>query len=120
VSRADSRVNQALSPVLVALRPDRPLMPDRRRITIRRQSGGGPLQLPRLYRCGLGGAGTALAGCLSVDSTGGMITSSCREAIWARYGLAVLAFGFADPGWYTNLHRSQLVEKLCIVEALSA
>jgi hypothetical protein len=48
VSRADSRVRQpALSPVLVALRPDRPLMPYRRRITIRRQSGGGPLLLPR-------------------------------------------------------------------------
>jgi hypothetical protein len=32
-------VNQALSPVLAAPRPDRPLMPYRRRITIRRQSG---------------------------------------------------------------------------------
>jgi hypothetical protein len=34
-------VNQALSPVLLALRPDRPLMPYRRRITMRWQSGGG-------------------------------------------------------------------------------
>ena len=34
-------VNQAPSPVLVALRSDRPLMPYRRRVTIRRQSGGG-------------------------------------------------------------------------------
>ena len=34
-------VHQAISPVLVALRSDRPLMPDRRRVTIRRQSGGG-------------------------------------------------------------------------------
>jgi hypothetical protein len=34
-------VNQAPSHVLVALRPARPLMPYRRRITIRRQSGGG-------------------------------------------------------------------------------
>ena len=40
-------VDQALSPVFVALRSDRPLMPYRRRITIRRQSGGGPLQFPR-------------------------------------------------------------------------
>jgi hypothetical protein len=39
-------VNQALSPVLVALRPHRPLMPDWRGITIRWQSGGGSLQLP--------------------------------------------------------------------------
>ena len=34
-------VDQALSPTLVARRSDRPLMPYRRRITIRRQSGGG-------------------------------------------------------------------------------
>ena len=40
-------VHQALSPVLVVLRSDRRLMPDRRRITIRRQSGGEPLQFPR-------------------------------------------------------------------------
>ena len=40
-------VNQAFSPVLVALRPQQPLTPHRRRITIRRQSGGGPLHLPR-------------------------------------------------------------------------
>jgi hypothetical protein len=33
-------------PVLVALRPDRPLMPYRRRITIRWQSGGGPGSFP--------------------------------------------------------------------------
>jgi len=39
-------VNQARWPVLVALRPHRPLMPYRRRITIRWQSGGGSLQLP--------------------------------------------------------------------------
>ena len=44
VSRAHSRyVHQAVSPALVALRKHRHLMPDRRRITIRRQSGGGPL-----------------------------------------------------------------------------
>ena len=34
-------VDQALSPVFVALRSDRALMPYRRRMTIRRQSGGG-------------------------------------------------------------------------------
>jgi hypothetical protein len=39
-------VHQALSPVLVALRSHRLLMPYRRRIIIRRQSGGGPLHLP--------------------------------------------------------------------------
>ena len=45
-------VNQALSPVLVALRKHRSLMPQRRRITIRRQSGGGHLHLPRSCRRG--------------------------------------------------------------------
>jgi hypothetical protein len=35
-------VNQVLSPVLVALRSHPPLMPYRRRVTIRWQSGGGP------------------------------------------------------------------------------
>ena len=40
-------VNQALSPVFVVLRSRPPLMPYRRRITIRWQSGGGPLRLPR-------------------------------------------------------------------------
>ena len=40
-------VHQAFLPVLVALQSDRPLMPYRRRIAIRRQSGGGPLQLPQ-------------------------------------------------------------------------
>jgi hypothetical protein len=39
--RVGMYVNQALSPVLVALRKHRSLMPQRRRITIRRQSGGG-------------------------------------------------------------------------------
>jgi hypothetical protein len=34
-------VHQALSPVIVVLRSDRPLTPDRRRITIRRSLGGG-------------------------------------------------------------------------------
>ena len=48
-------VNQALSPVLVALRKHRSLMPQCRRITIRRQSGGGPLHLPRSCRRGPGG-----------------------------------------------------------------
>jgi hypothetical protein len=43
-------VDQALSPALVARRSHRPLMPYRRRMTIRRQSGGGPLQLPRSSR----------------------------------------------------------------------
>ncbi len=43
-------VNQAFSPVLVVLRSHRSLMPQRRRITIRRQSGGGPLHLPRFIR----------------------------------------------------------------------
>jgi len=38
--------NQTFSPVLVALRSQPPLTPDQRRITIRRQSGGGPLHLP--------------------------------------------------------------------------
>jgi len=37
----------AVSPMLVVLPQDRPLMPYRRRITIRRQSSGGPLQPPR-------------------------------------------------------------------------
>jgi hypothetical protein len=46
-------VNQALSPVLVVRRKHRSLMPQRRRITIRRQSGGGPLHLPRSCRRGL-------------------------------------------------------------------
>jgi len=36
-------VNQAVSPVLVVLRSEPPLTPYRRRITIRRQPGGGPL-----------------------------------------------------------------------------
>ncbi len=40
-------VNQHVCPVLVALPAHQVLMPERRRITIRRQSGGGPLQLPR-------------------------------------------------------------------------
>jgi len=40
-------VDQALSPVLVVLSAHQVLMPERRRITIRRQSGGGPLQFPR-------------------------------------------------------------------------
>ena len=39
-------VNQAFSPVLVVLRSQPPLMPDRRRITIRWQSGGGPCTFP--------------------------------------------------------------------------
>jgi len=43
-------VDQALSPVLVVLPAHQVLMPERRRITIRRQSGGGPLQLPRSWR----------------------------------------------------------------------
>ena len=40
-------VDQGILPVLVVLRSQPPLMPYRRRITIRRQSGGGPLHLPR-------------------------------------------------------------------------
>jgi hypothetical protein len=43
-------VNQAHSPVLVALRKHRSLTPQRRRITIRWQSGGGPVHLPRSCR----------------------------------------------------------------------
>ena len=43
-------VNQAVSPEVVVLRPQPPLMPYRRRITIGRQSGGGPLHLPRSCR----------------------------------------------------------------------
>jgi hypothetical protein len=39
-------INQALLPVLVVLRPDRALMPYRRRITIWRQSGGGLCSFP--------------------------------------------------------------------------
>jgi hypothetical protein len=48
-------VNQAVSRVLVVLRSQPPLMPYRRRITIRRQSGWGSLHLPRSCPHGLGG-----------------------------------------------------------------
>jgi hypothetical protein len=39
-------VNQHVYPVLIVLPAYQVLMPERRRITIRRQSGGGPLHLP--------------------------------------------------------------------------
>lgn len=42
----DVYINQAFSPVLVALRSESPLTPYRRCILIRRQSGEGPLHLP--------------------------------------------------------------------------
>ena len=44
--RFECTLTRHLSPVPVALRPHRPLMPYWRCITIRRQSGGGSLQLP--------------------------------------------------------------------------
>jgi len=53
VSRVASRVRSPGSfPVVVGLRSQPPLTPYRRRITIRRQSGGGPLHLPRSCRRG--------------------------------------------------------------------
>ena len=56
-------VNQTVSHVLVVLRLEPPLTPYRRRITIRWQSGGGPLQLPRSSRIEVVIAYPTAAGC---------------------------------------------------------
>jgi len=66
-------INQELSPVLVGLRSHRPLMPYRRRITIRRQSGGGALQLPRSSGTRWSSSNRSLVS--SVNSAGDRITS---------------------------------------------
>ena len=79
VSRADSRVRSPGSfTCVVALRPHRPLMPYRRRITIQRQSGGGPLQLPRSSGTRWSLPNRSLVS--PVNSTGSRTTS--LEGVW--------------------------------------
>ena len=97
-------VDQALAPALVARRSDRPLMPYRRRITIRRQSGGGPLQLPRSSR-------TRWSWSLSPDADGRAVDDRLRRghlaASTAALSLAVVrrlvrlleGAAWPDPGF---------------------
>ena len=65
--------------MLVALRKHRPLMPYRRRITIRRQSGGGPLQLLRSSGTRWSSSNRSLVSL--VNSVGGRITCS-GDRLW--------------------------------------
>ena len=83
-------VDQAPSHLLVALRSDRPLMPYRRRITIRRQSGGGGLCI---FRGHLGPGGHRQPGRWSLQSSSvrGSSAHPRLAAVDPRGGLAKLA-----------------------------
>jgi hypothetical protein len=74
VSRADSRVRSPRTLTCARCPAVRSALdPDRRRITIWRQSGGGPMQLPRSCRR-VPGPGQARPWVFPANSIGGMIT----------------------------------------------